>query len=123
MKVLIIDNYDSFSYNLFQYFGELLEGKGEVVVKRNDEITPAGIRKLRCDALVISPGPGNPDGAGVTLAAIKALHREIPILGACLGHQAIGQAFGGKGVRAPLPAHGKSSDLKHRGDGRFAGRK
>ncbi len=123
MKILIIDNYDSFSYNLFQYFGELAGKRkgGAVIVKRNDEIDVAGIRSLKPGALVISPGPGNPDRAGVSLAAIRELSGAIPLLGVCLGHQAIGQAFGGKVVRAPKPVHGKSSAVTHDGKDLFRG--
>ena len=123
MRILIIDNYDSFSYNLFQYFGELAGPRGEVIVKRNDEISVAEIRALRPAALVISPGPGTPDDAGISLAAIRELHEEMPILGVCLGHQALGQVFGGTVRRAPLPVHGKSAQVRHDGDPLFAGLK
>lgn len=123
MRILIIDNYDSFSYNLFQYFGELTGPRGEVIVKRNDEISVNEIRALRPDALVISPGPGTPDGAGISVAAIRELHEEMPILGVCLGHQALGQVFGGTVRRAPLPVHGKSAQVRHDGDPLFDGLK
>jgi anthranilate synthase/aminodeoxychorismate synthase-like glutamine amidotransferase len=108
--ILVIDNYDSFTYNLVQYLGEL---GAEVVVYRNDAISVDGIRELKPERLLISPGPGTPDTAGVTLEAIRAFADRIPILGVCLGHQAIGQAFGGKVVRAPYLMHGKMSEICH----------
>jgi len=108
--ILVIDNYDSFTYNLVQYLGEL---GVEVVVYRNDAITVDGIRELKPERLLISPGPGTPDTAGVTLEAIRAFADRMPILGVCLGHQAIGQAFGGKVVRAPYLMHGKMSEICH----------
>ena len=108
--ILVIDNYDSFTYNLVQYLGEL---GAEVVVYRNDAITVEGIRELQPERLLISPGPGTPDTAGVTLEAIRAFADHMPILGVCLGHQAIGQAFGGKVVRAPYLMHGKMSEICH----------
>jgi anthranilate synthase/aminodeoxychorismate synthase-like glutamine amidotransferase len=108
--ILVIDNYDSFTYNLVQYLGEL---GAEVVVYRNDAITVDGIRELKPERLLISPGPGTPDTAGVTLDAIRAFAGRMPILGVCLGHQAIGQAFGGKVVRAPYLMHGKMSEICH----------
>ena len=116
--LLLIDNYDSFTWNLAQYFGEL---GATVQVVRNDAITVAGIAKLSPSLLVISPGPGNPDEAGVSLGAITAFAGRIPILGVCLGHQAIGQAFGGRIVRAPRPMHGKVSTIHHDGTGVFRG--
>ena len=116
--LLLIDNYDSFTWNLAQYLGEL---GADVRVVRNDAITVAGIAALSPARLVISPGPGNPDEAGVSLAAITAFAGRIPILGVCLGHQAIGQAFGGRIVRAPKPMHGKASAIRHDGSGVFRG--
>ena len=114
--LLIIDNYDSFTYNLVQYFGELGE---EVNVVRNDALDVAGIRALAPARIVISPGPGTPDQAGVTLELIEEMGRETPILGVCLGHQSIGQVFGGKVIRADRIMHGKTSNIRHRGDGVF----
>lgn len=108
--ILVIDNYDSFTYNLVQYLGEL---GAEVVVYRNDAISVDGIGELNPERLLISPGPGTPDTAGVTLDAIRAFAGRLPILGVCLGHQAIGQAFGGKVVRAPYLMHGKVSEICH----------
>lgn len=108
--LFMIDNYDSFTYNLVQYFGELGEA---CVVKRNDEITVEEIAQLRPDRLVISPGPCDPNKAGISLEAIKFFSGKIPILGVCLGHQAIGQAFGGKVIRSSRLMHGKTSRLSH----------
>jgi anthranilate synthase/aminodeoxychorismate synthase-like glutamine amidotransferase len=108
--ILVIDNYDSFTYNLVQYLGEL---GAKVQVFRNDAISVEEMRRLKPERLLISPGPGVPDGAGVTLDAIRAFAGKIPILGVCLGHQAIGQAFGGKVVRAPSLMHGKTSEICH----------
>jgi para-aminobenzoate synthetase component II len=108
--ILVIDNYDSFTYNLVQYLGEL---GAEVQVFRNDAISVDDMRKLKPERLLISPGPGVPDGAGVTLDAIRSFAGKIPILGVCLGHQAIGQAFGGRVVRAPYLMHGKTSEICH----------
>ena len=108
--ILVIDNYDSFTYNLVQYLGEL---GAEVQVFRNDAISVDDMQKLKPERLLISPGPGVPDGAGVTLDAIRAFAGKIPILGVCLGHQAIGQAFGGRVVRAPYLMHGKTSEICH----------
>src|SRR3954470_1902313 len=102
--IVMLDNYDSFTYNLVQYLGEL---GAEVAVYRNDAITVDGIRELKPERLLISPGPGVPDTAGITLEAIRAFAGQMPILGVCLGHQAIGQAFGGEVVRAPYLMHGK----------------
>ena len=116
--LLVIDNYDSFTYNLVQFLGEL---GAEPVVRRNDQVTVAEIVAGGYRGLVISPGPGVPQGAGVSLAAIRELGGQLPILGVCLGHQAIGEAFGGRIVRAPRPIHGKSSLVKHDGRGIFAG--
>ena len=117
-RILLVDNYDSFTWNLVQYLGEL---GAEVRVFRNDEIDVPGIRARRPDALVLSPGPCTPDEAGVTLAAVRALAGELPILGVCLGHQAIGQAFGGKVVRNVRIVHGKSSPVQHGGRGLYEG--
>jgi anthranilate synthase/aminodeoxychorismate synthase-like glutamine amidotransferase len=108
--LLMIDNYDSFTYNLVQYLGELGE---EVTVKRNDEISVPEIRALAPEAIVISPGPCTPNEAGISLEALTQLQGEIPVLGVCLGHQAIGQAFGGKVVRAKNVMHGKTSEIFH----------
>ena len=118
MKLLMIDNYDSFTYNLVQYFGELGQ---EVRVFRNDEIDVAGIAALKPDHLVLSPGPCSPAEAGVCVDAIRAFTGKLPILGVCLGHQAIGQAFGGRIVRAPTIMHGKLSAIRHTGKGVFGG--
>ena len=117
-RLVLVDNYDSFTWNLVQYLGEL---GADVRVFRNDAIDVAGIRKLRARGLVISPGPCTPDEAGVSLEAIRELAGAMPILGVCLGHQAIGQAFGGKVVRNARIVHGKSSPVLHRGDGIYAG--
>jgi len=115
--ILMIDNYDSFTYNLVQYLGELGE---DVRVVRNDELSVEQIRKLAPERIVISPGPGTPDQAGVTLEMIAKLGAQIPILGVCLGHQSIGQAFGGKVVRASQIMHGKTSPIHHTGKCVFA---
>jgi len=117
-RVLVIDNYDSFVYNLVQYLGEL---GAEPVVLRNDERTAAELEDLRPDAVLISPGPGTPDDAGVSLAAIEAFAGRVPVLGVCLGHQCIGQRYGGRVVRAPQVMHGKTSVVHHTGTGVFAG--
>jgi len=117
-RVLMIDNYDSFTFNLVQYLGEL---GAEVSVHRNDQIDVAGLRAARPDGLVLSPGPCTPDEAGVTLAAIRELSGALPILGVCLGHQAIGQAFGGTVVRNVRIVHGKASPVLHGGAGLYAG--
>ena len=117
-RLLLVDNYDSFTFNLVQYLGEL---GADVEVFRNDQIDVPGIRARKPDALVLSPGPCTPDQAGVTLAAIRELSGELPILGVCLGHQAIGQAFGGKVVRNFRIIHGKSSPVRHGGTGLYAG--
>ena len=116
--LLMIDNYDSFTYNLVQYLGELGE---EVQVYRNDQITPDGIAKLGPERIVLSPGPCTPTEAGVSLATIAAFAGQIPIFGVCLGHQSIGQAFGGHIVRAAQVMHGKTSEVYHHGRGVFAG--
>ena len=116
--ILMIDNYDSFTYNIVQEFGML---GADVRVVKNDAIDCAGIAALRPEALVFSPGPGNPDTAGVTLAAVKAFAGKVPLLGICLGHQSIAQAFGGRIVGAKRLMHGKTSQLKHDGKGLFRG--
>ncbi|TAN04206.1 MAG: aminodeoxychorismate/anthranilate synthase component II, partial [Rhodanobacteraceae bacterium] len=116
--LLLIDNYDSFTFNLAQYLGELGQ---DVKVLRNDAVDVAGIRALAPERIVISPGPGTPDQAGITLVLVRELAGTIPILGVCLGHQAIGQAFGGKVIRAKEIMHGKTSPVRHRGEGVFAG--
>lgn len=116
--ILVIDNYDSFTYNLVQYLGEI---GGEVVVKRNDEIDLDGIAALKPDHILISPGPCTPNEAGISLALIDRFKGEIPILGVCLGHQAIGQAFGGDVIRAERLMHGKTSEIIHDGKTLFAG--
>jgi anthranilate synthase component 2 len=116
--LLMIDNYDSFTYNLVQYLGELGE---DVRVVRNDELSVEQIRKLAPEKIVISPGPCTPNEAGVSLELIEKLAGSVPILGVCLGHQAIGQAFGGKVIRARAIMHGKTSPIHHTGVGVFAG--
>ncbi len=116
--ILMIDNYDSFTYNLVQYLGEL---GAEVETVRNDAISTAGIRALAPTGIVISPGPCTPDDAGVSLDVVRDLAGVVPILGVCLGHQAIGQAFGGKVVRAGRVMHGKTSMIHHDDEGVFAG--
>ncbi|TCV92056.1 anthranilate synthase component 2 [Luteibacter rhizovicinus] len=116
--LLMIDNYDSFTFNLVQYLGELGQ---EVKVMRNDALTVADIRALAPSRIMISPGPGTPDDAGVSLDILRELASEIPIFGVCLGHQAIGQVFGGKVIRAREIMHGKTSPVRHRGRGVFAG--
>ena len=116
--LLMIDNYDSFTYNLVQYFGEL---QAEVQVHRNDKISIAEIEKLNPSHLVISPGPCTPNEAGISLEAIKHFAGKLPILGVCLGHQSIGQAFGGKIVHANAIMHGKTSMIQHKGEGVFKG--
>ena len=117
--LLVIDNYDSFTYNLVQYLGEL----GETVeVRRNNRVTLDEIENsLRPERIVISPGPGTPNDAGITLDVIARFSGKIPLLGVCLGHQAIGQAFGGKVIRAPELMHGKASEVRHDGKTIFAG--
>lgn len=114
---LLIDNYDSFTYNLWHYLGEL---GAEVVVKRNDALSVADALALKPQGIVISPGPSDPDRAGICLELVAKTGR-IPLLGVCLGHQAIGQAFGGKVVRAKVPMHGKLSAIRHHDNGVFAG--
>ena len=118
MKVLLLDNYDSFTYNLAQYLGELGHAP---IVKRNDEITVGGVEALTPDRIVVSPGPGRPEDAGITIDVIRGFGPRVPVLGVCLGHQGIGYAFGGSVVRAPVLMHGKVSSVQHDGRGVFAG--
>lgn len=115
---LLIDNYDSFTYNLYHYLGEL---GAEVAVRRNDALSVEEALALAPAGIILSPGPCDPDKAGICLDLVKAAAGKLPLLGVCLGHQAIGQAFGGKVARAPLPMHGKVSSISHRGEGLFAG--
>ena len=116
--ILLVDNYDSFTYNLYQYLGEL---GASVRVVRNDEMGVEEALALGPRAVVISPGPGNPDQAGISLDMIRACAGRLPLLGVCLGHQALGQAFGGRVVRAPRLMHGKTSEIQHDGRSVFAG--
>ena len=116
--VCVIDNYDSFTYNLVQYLGEL---GAEVRVVRNDAASVDEVAATRPDRIVISPGPGRPEDAGMTMAVIRALGEKTPILGVCLGHQAIGAVFGGRVVRASVPMHGKTSTIEHNSRGVFSG--
>ena len=116
--ILVIDNYDSFTYNLVQYLGEL---GADVRVMRNDAVTVDEVAASKPDRIVISPGPGRPEDAGVTLGVIERMGESTPILGVCLGHQAIGAVFGGEVVRASVPMHGKTSTIEHDGKGVFKG--
>ena len=116
--LLVLDNYDSFTYNLVQYFGEL---GADPVVKRNDAITPEEVAKLRPGRIVISPGPGTPADAGISMEVIRRMGKTTPILGVCLGHQCIAEVYGGKVVRADRLMHGKTSPIRHEGGGVFAG--
>lgn len=116
--IFLLDNYDSFTYNLLHYLGELGE---EVVVKRNDALSAADVLAMKPEGIVISPGPGTPDESGIVLDLITQAAGQIPLLGVCLGHQAIGQAFGGKVVRASYPMHGKVSAIRHTGKSVFKG--
>jgi anthranilate synthase component 2 len=117
LSVLLVDNYDSFTYNLYQYLGEL---GAEVRVVRNDELSAEAALALSPERIVISPGPGTPDQAGITLDLIRCAAGRIPVLGVCLGHQALGQAFGGEVRRAPKLMHGKTSQIHHDGRSLFA---
>ncbi|AVH65101.1 aminodeoxychorismate/anthranilate synthase component II [Nostoc sp. 'Peltigera membranacea cyanobiont' 213] len=122
--IIVIDNYDSFTYNLVQYLGELaaeFSVADDIKVFRNDKISIDEIRALKPEAVVISPGPGRPEDAGISLELIKQLGQELPILGVCLGHQSIGQVFGGKIISAPELMHGKTSQVSHTGVGVFRG--
>jgi anthranilate synthase component II len=116
--IVLIDNYDSFAFNLVHYFGEL---GAQVQVHRNDKVTTGAVIAADPDAIVLSPGPCTPKEAGICLDLIATASSSVPILGVCLGHQAIGDAFGGKVVRAPVPVHGKLSEIRHRGAGVFRG--
>ena len=116
--ILVIDNYDSFTYNLVQYLGEL---GAEIQVRRNDQVTLEEIERMAPERIVLSPGPKTPNEAGICLDLIKEFSGRTPILGVCLGHQAIGQVFGGKVVRAPVIMHGKTSLVRHDGKSLFAG--
>jgi anthranilate synthase/aminodeoxychorismate synthase-like glutamine amidotransferase len=116
--VLVIDNYDSFTYNLVQYLGEL---GAELQVMRNDVVSVEDVVHAKADRIVISPGPGRPEQAGVSMSVIRRLGQTTPILGVCLGHQAIGAVFGGEVVRAGVPMHGKTSTIEHNGRGVFTG--
>jgi anthranilate synthase component 2 len=116
--VFVLDNYDSFTYNLVQYLGEL---GADVVVRRNDEVSVDEIIAMKPERVVISPGPGRPEDAGVTMELITRMGENTPIFGVCLGHQAIGAAYGGSVVRAPAPMHGKTSTIEHNGRGVFTG--
>jgi anthranilate synthase/aminodeoxychorismate synthase-like glutamine amidotransferase len=117
--LLVIDNYDSFTYNLVQYLGELYNG--DIRVFRNDKITASAIERLAPCGIVVSPGPCTPREAGVSVEVIQKLGPRIPVLGVCLGHQSIGHAFGGNVVRAPYLMHGKVSQIRHQGDGLYNG--
>src|SRR5437763_3698005 len=116
--LFVLDNYDSFTYNLVQYFGELRQ---TVVVRRNDEVTTDEIEKLKPEKIVISPGPCTPSDAGISVELVRHFAGKVPILGVCLGHQAIGEAFGGKVVRAKNIMHGKTSRVEHDGKTIFKG--
>jgi len=113
---VLIDNYDSFTYNLYHFLGEL---GAAVDVRRNDQVSVAEVMALHPQGIILSPGPCDPDRAGICLALIEAATGKLPILGVCLGHQAIGQAFGGKVIRGPVPMHGKLTAVQHRGEGIF----
>ncbi|MEH2083668.1 MAG: aminodeoxychorismate/anthranilate synthase component II [Nostoc sp.] len=124
--IIVIDNYDSFTYNLVQYLGELASEfpvADDIKVFRNDKISIDEIQALKPEAVVISPGPGRPEDAGISLKLIEQLGQELPILGVCLGHQSIGQVFGGKIISAPELMHGKTSQVSHTGVGVFRGLK
>ncbi|MGE7602255.1 anthranilate synthase component II [Peribacillus sp. NPDC097675] len=114
--ILLIDNYDSFTYNLYQYLGEV---EKDLIVKRNDEITIAEIEVMNPKAIIISPGPGRPEDAGMSMEIIRSFYKKLPILGICLGHQAIGATFGANVIRAKVIMHGKTSVIEHDGTGVF----
>jgi anthranilate synthase component 2 len=116
--IFVLDNYDSFTFNLVQYMGEL---GADVVVRRNDELTPEQVEALKPERIVLSPGPCTPHEAGISIDLIRHMAGKVPILGVCLGHQAIGEAFGGKVVRAPKLMHGKTSPVEHDGRTIFSG--
>lgn len=116
--LLVIDNYDSFTYNLVQYFGEL---GADPVVRRNDAITVEEVEQLRPERIVISPGPGTPADAGISMAIVRKMGKNTPVLGVCLGHQCIAEVYGGKVVRADRLMHGKTSPIRHQGSGVFSG--
>ncbi|MBZ5719771.1 MAG: aminodeoxychorismate/anthranilate synthase component II [Acidobacteriia bacterium] len=116
--IFVLDNYDSFTYNLVQYLGEL---GAEVVVRRNDQITVAEVETMRPERIVVSPGPCTPQEAGISIELIRHFAGKVPVLGVCLGHQALGEAFGGKVVRAKYLMHGKTSEVEHDGKTIFAG--
>ena len=116
--ILVLDNYDSFTYNLVQLIGRVT---GDVAVRRNDKVSAGEIQEMRPTGIVISPGPGRPESAGVTMDVIRALGSTIPVFGVCLGHQAIGAAYGGEVIYAPSLMHGRTSMIRHRGVGIFAG--
>ena len=116
--IFVLDNYDSFTYNLVQYLGEL---GAEVVVRRNDQVTPSEVEAMRPERIVLSPGPYTPQEAGITIPLIRHFAGKVPMLGVCLGHQAIGAAFGGNVVRAPHLMHGKTSEVRHDGKTIFEG--
>ena len=118
VRVLVVDNYDSFTYNLVQELGEI---GAAPVVRRNDEVDVAAVRVLAPDGIIISPGPGRPEDAGVSVDVVRELAGTVPILGVCLGHQCIGEVFGGSVVRAPVLMHGKTSDVHHDGRGVLLG--
>jgi anthranilate synthase component 2 len=122
--IIVIDNYDSFTYNLVQYLGELGEEFAvakQIEVYRNDKINLETLRRLKPDGIVISPGPGRPNDAGISLEIIRELGPTLPVLGVCLGHQCIGQIFGGRVIAAPVLMHGKTSEIHHTGKGVFQG--
>jgi para-aminobenzoate synthetase component II len=120
IMILMIDNYDSFTFNLVQYIQQLGEN---IIVKKNNEITIDEIKSMRPTAIILSPGPGNPNQAGISLSVVEQFYKSIPILGVCLGHQVIGQFFGGKIVKAKQPMHGKTSSINHDGKTIFKGLK
>ena len=118
MKVLLIDNYDSFTFNLAQYLGELGHAP---IVRRNDQITVHDVEEMHPGRIVISPGPGPPEHAGISVDVIRTMGQRVPVLGVCLGHQAIGEAFGGRVIRGAVPVHGKVTEVRHANARMFAG--